>query len=315
MGIPYALASMIVQEHKNRPITGKILLIGRQTIDMKVQTAINLVEGILGQVRTDNPLLDQTTAARDYRHISRDTISDVGFFSLFSDASVTAVDVTDYEGAEIVHDMCTELPSHMIEKYDFVFNGSCLDNIFDVSAALRNFGLCLKPGGRLFQIEAASSTMPAYIVFSPEWFLDFFVTNNWENGDIYICRVGNELGGFRFMKNPWDVYRWRPFFPEGNDMNYIKRPRSLIVGMEFIVSIAQRGSGTVHVNPIQARYRPSETFAAQMPTMVRWLRSDRTRFAGHESGPCYPYLVPDGLKEAERCYEYCGTIRHPEEPS
>lgn len=313
MAISYALASMIIQEHKYRPITGEVLLIGRQTIDMNVETAIKLVEKILGQVRTNSPMLDQATRGRNEVAITRETISDIGFFGLFTDAIVTAVDVTDYEGADIIHDMCTELPTHMHGKYDFVFNGSCLDNIFDVSAALRNFGLCLKPTGRLFQIEAGTSTRAAYVVFSPEWFIDFFIANDWANGSIYICRAGNELGGFKFMSNPWDLYHWQPFHLDDSGIQYETKPRTALVGMEFIVSIAERGQGTVHINPIQATYRPMEALIEQTKTIFRWIKSDRPIFKEHDDGgPEYPYNVPSLLEKNEKCYKYCGTIRKPD---
>ncbi|NKB43596.1 MAG: hypothetical protein GKS03_04880 [Alphaproteobacteria bacterium] len=313
MAIPYAVASMIVQEHKNQPITGRILLIGRQTIDMNVQTAVALVESILGHVRTKNPALDHSTRARNEPTVTTDTISDAGFFSLFTDAIVTAVDVTDYEGADIVHDMCSELPSHMIENYDFVYNGSCLDNIFDVAAAMRNFGLCLKPTGRLFQIEAGTTSLAAYVVFSPEWFTDFFIANNWEDGNIYVCRSGEEVAGLRFMQNPWDIYHWRPFWVTNDKLIYDIKPRSSLIGMEHIVSIAQRGNGTVHVNPVQATYRPQYMLDAQVNTCLRWLESDRPIVTGHDAGPQYPYVVQDDSgKKIERCYKYCGTIRHPD---
>lgn len=311
MGISYALASMIVQEHKHQPIKGKVLLVGRQTIDMNVEVAIKLVEQVLGHVRTKSPLVDVTTRARDELAISRDTISDVGFFSLFTDAEVVAVDVTDYEGADIVHDMCTALPTHMIEDYDFVFNGSCLDNIFDVAAAIRNFGLCLKPTGRLFQIELGTSSRSSYVSFSPEWFIDFFVSNDWEDGSIYVCRVGDEVGGYKFMKNPWDLYHWQPFSLDENGINYERKPRPYLIGMEYIVSVAQRGNGTVNINPIQAIYRPRETFVKQVKTMFRWISSSRQLFIGNSNGPQYPYSVDDLLKDSEKCYHYCGTIRHP----
>lgn len=289
---------------------------------MDVQTAIELVESILGQVRTVSPLLDQSTRARADKSISRETVSDVGFFGLFTDATVTAVDVTDYEGAEIVHDMCTKLPSHMIENYDFIFNGSCLDNIFDVAAAMRNFGLCLKPAGRIFQVEAASSSTAAYHVFSPEWFLDFFIANDWEDGSVYICRVGHEIGGFGFLKNPWDIYHWQPFSLDSDETlsgngarsyTYRKKSRSLIVGMEFTVSVAQRGKGTVHVNPIQAVYRSDKMIQSESTAVGRWLMSDRNRYVGQDTGPHYPYSAPPAYKQAEQSYEYCGTIRYPDD--
>jgi hypothetical protein len=65
-----------------------------------------------------------------------------------------ALDVTDYEGADIVLDLGEPIPEKYCGNYDFIYNGSCLDNMFNPGVALMNLS---KPQGRIINIEAASS--------------------------------------------------------------------------------------------------------------------------------------------------------------
>ena len=305
MAISVAQAVMLLQEHQYRPITGNILLIGRQTVNMEINYAMGLTESVLGVVRQPNKVVvdTQTRTAKGSntsRAIVEKPISDSTFFELFTDATVTTVDVTDYEGADIIHDMTQPLPNDMVGAFDFVVDGSCLDNIADPAAAQRNFGRCLKSTGRLFQVECGSGLNSAYIMFSPEWFLDFFLFNDWADAKIYVCRAGDVQAGFGNLTNPWDVYHWSPLSPDLG--SYLVKAR-WIMGTELIVVIAERGGGSVDRPPIQAQYRPKHLFLDHGPTLHRWAASDRPLIKGMSDTPVH------GRQETRaEHYHYCGTI-------
>lgn len=312
MGISAHLALMILQEHKYKPITGRVLFIGRQTFHMDIDHAVALVESILGSSHdADVSVVDTKTRASKNRveELEDNFISDKNFFSLFSDAQIMAVDVTDYEEADIIHDMTQPLPDHMIGAYDFVINGSCLDNIFDPAAAQRNFGRVLKPSGRLFQVEWGSSFSSAYVMFSPEWFYDFYLYNHWHDAKIYVCRVGQGQSGYRHVSSPWDIYYWNPieeFFDQEKqeDAVYYRRKARWIQDQELIVSIAERGkNGTVDRAPVQAVYRPEKDFPGHLQTGYRWMLNERPLYHGTTDTP--EYKKPE---EHSKFYRYCGTV-------
>lgn len=312
MGISAHLALMLLQEHKYKPITGRVLFIGRQTFNMDIDHAAALVESTLGSSRdVTASVLDTRTRAskQEAKGVEENLISDKSFFSLFSDAEIVAVDVTDYEEADIIHDMTQPLPDHMIGAYDFVINGSCLDNIFDPAAAQRNFGRCLKSNGRLFQVECGSSFSSAYVMFSPEWFYDFYLYNHWHDAKIYVCRTGEHQAGLQHTSSPWDIYYWNPirkFFDQKKQEESVayKTKARWIQGLEMIVSIAERGeNGTVDQAPIQAAYRPPKDFPDQLQTGYGWMLSDRPLYQGATDTPEYekPSMRSD-------FYHYRGTI-------
>jgi hypothetical protein len=109
MGFFPTATEVILQEHRFRPITGRALMIGRQNTGLTPGEAKHLIE------RNGIPLL------RDDFEIEKNTIHSTGrdgeitdraFFAAFSNCSVEAIDVSDYESAEIVHDMSVPIPDH-----------------------------------------------------------------------------------------------------------------------------------------------------------------------------------------------------------
>lgn len=163
-------------------------------------------------------------------------ITDRSFFSLFTGAELKSLDVSSYEGADIIHDMNEELSVHHRDVADFVFDGSCLDNIFDPARALRSMTKLLRPGGRIFCFNHSTLIQSAYLAFSPEWFWDFFEFNRFKNIRMFSCAFENVLSA-------WNVYPWIPgtAYPKG----------------DFItVAIAEKAyQSTSVVAPIQAHYR------------------------------------------------------------
>ena len=177
--------------------------------------------------------VDVETVGQDQRHRN---VTDRSFFSMFSDAVMKSLDVSDYEGASIVHDMNIELPTHLSGIADFIFDGSCLDNIFDPARALKSMSRMLRPNGRLFCFNHATPIQSAYVCFSPEWFLDYLNANGYCDIQLFTCAFDKVL-------SPWKIVSWAP----GGE----KPARDFI-----IVAIAEKGAqSTNDLSPIQAHYR------------------------------------------------------------
>jgi len=89
MGIPSQVARLILREHRFRPITGRLLSIGKQIVHLTPEQAISLVETELGTRLDIDPLgVEADTSTRSSQ--GRNLISDRAFFSLFSDARYIA---------------------------------------------------------------------------------------------------------------------------------------------------------------------------------------------------------------------------------
>ncbi|PKQ06974.1 MAG: hypothetical protein CVT73_09265 [Alphaproteobacteria bacterium HGW-Alphaproteobacteria-12] len=247
MGISPSISRAILQEHKHKPIEGDILLIGKQSMGFTPDAAREMIraEGI--EPRAGEVDMDITTRAA----MGKNYISDVGFFSLFTDAKVTTLDVTDYEGADIVHDMPQPIPESMEGVADFLWIGSCLDNMCDPITALQNSIRMLKPGGRLVDLEMAVPEALPYLVYPPEYMFDFFAINNFADLRLYVA----VLDAAQLHGGPWHFYSLTDFKATVEGFPYRKfHPRSII--LTYVV--AEKGPETTwDRKPVQGQYRPN----------------------------------------------------------
>jgi SAM-dependent methyltransferase len=294
MGIPAPIARAILQEHKYRPITGSGLLIGRQTMPFKPADAARIVreEGVALRPGIDlaSPALIDTTTRYGKE---RGYINDVGFFSLFCDAKFRALDVTDYEAAEIVHDMCTPIPDDLAGTVDFMWNGSCLDNMFDPATAMRNTVRLLRPGGRVVLMEIGTPHHNAYTMYAPAYFFDYFAINNFADCKVYVC-----LFPFREINDAqFDLFVWKNY-----DATLWQFPLELLPPDVGVISyvVAEKGpNSTWDKNPVQGQYRPDQTpykqaferFAASPRPLMKRARGPKTasRYANFLRTP-HPHI-------------------------
>lgn len=88
---------------------------------------------------------------------------------------VESVDFADYEGATILHDMNTELPSSLENRFSAVIDGGSLEHIFNFPVAIRNCMKMVQPGGHFLSISPANNWMGhGFYQFSPELFSSIF---------------------------------------------------------------------------------------------------------------------------------------------
>ena len=260
MAITRHLAELVLAEHKHRRITGEVLLLGRQLVVMTPDEAQALVEKVGLKVRPD-AVIDYDKTPHPFE---KKLIADASFFSLFSDADVKACDVSDYEGAEIIFSLSDEVPASLLKRFDFIYNGSVLDNVFDPAACIRNAARMLKPDGSIFSYEGSAHAAPAYLKFSPDWFFDYFAWNGFADCQSYIVTYGD------VHRDPWETYQFDPFTPDD------KLTMPMRLGPEaMVVAIAQNAPGaTVDRTPLQNVYR-SNDHAVYLAAHKRYRESGR----------------------------------------
>lgn len=251
MGIMAPVARAILREHAHRPLTGDGLLIGRQTVPLTLAEARAMMaeEGVAERADFD--------ASADWVHDKstrvaqgRNYISDLAFFALFSDISFRTLDVTDYEGAEIVHDMHEPVPEHLHGAFDFIWNGSCLDNMFDPGAAMLSTGRMLKPNGRVICMEMATRHFNAYASFSQSWFFDYFAANAYADCKVYAMCFEPKL----LQTGPYHLFCASDY--ESIELQFSEKsvPSTWAI---LTLCIAEAGPDTTwDRKPIQSQYRP-----------------------------------------------------------
>jgi SAM-dependent methyltransferase len=282
MGIGWPEAEMLLFEHKYRPIRGDLLTIGRQTVSLSPTDALGLL------ARTGVPVRRGVQASQDRQTVhncgDHGWISDQSFYELFSDARLLVMDVSAYEQADIIHDMSQPVGPELENRFDFIINGSCLDNIFDPATAMRNTARMLKPGGRLFQFEWANSHPTAYLKYSPDWFLDFFAVNEFLDCKVYVFHPRLEQA--TNWRHPAvgrgsivDLYLYDPVVTRSEQLGYeCSHINSFGPQQNFVVAEKAPGS-TWNRTPIQKHYRVDEWHRQVcLESAIRFNASNRPAF-------------------------------------
>jgi len=247
-----SLARMLAQEHLYNPIKGEVLTLGKQWIPMTHDEAVSVLReaGItISQAVIDEA---QSQSEATTRYSEKGHISDQHFYKLLGvEGNVTSMDVTDYEGCDIIHDLNLPIPDNLKGKYDFVIDGGTFDHLMNTKVCFANVVELLKPTGRVFQWNAASNfTGCAYLSFGPDLFYDFFTLNNFKDCKVYIA------DGYTIDQAiDWDMY----FYDKPTDYAHFISPR-----MQMVIVIAERqASTTSHKIPIQYQYRTPEYDATE----------------------------------------------------
>jgi hypothetical protein len=253
MGILPFTSRILVREHRHMSLTGNALLLGRQMMFMTPNEAVGLLKEEGVALRQDakqesKDLLDRRLSGS----IAKRWVSDAGFFSLFSDATFQALDVSDYEGAEIIHDLHKPIPEHLANSVDLIVDGSVLDNMFDPSMGIRNIARMLKPGGRAILQEHSTALAGSYSACSQAWYFDFFAINGFADCKIYTCVFKED----EMFDGPYDLYA--AVKPEAATRAF-PDPASVAKKEYMTVVVAEKGAtSTWDRLPIQVEYRPSD---------------------------------------------------------
>jgi hypothetical protein len=121
----------------------------------------------------------------------------------FGATKVESIDNSNYEDATYVHDMNQSLPANLIGKYDTVFDGGCLEHIYNVPQALKNCSLFCKPGGQILHVLPANNFCGhGFWQFSPELFFSLYSTSNgYAETQVFMADLSNTKQWFQ-VKQP-----------------------------------------------------------------------------------------------------------------
>lgn len=209
------LAKMFINEHNARPIT-RVLCLGRQTIALDYNEAVLFMNG---QKRIDVPVIYDTETSA-YRKLGKSFLSDKTFFGMLG-IEVVSLDLNDYEGADIIHNLNYPIPSGLVGQFDYIIDGGTLDHLFNIMTAFENIVNLLSPGGRIFQWNAAANYAgTAYVSFGPDLFYDFYTQNG------FACTV-YLAENKKFTDDKWHVYKYHG----GRYSNLCSRKEQVLIVM------------------------------------------------------------------------------------
>lgn len=118
-------------------------------------------------------------------YFAEDVLSPLGF-------KVNSIDASDYEGANILHDLNCPIPVSMQGRYDLVYDGGTLEHVFNFPLALQNAMQMVKVGGHIMMHTPANNQCGhGFYQFSPElYFRVLSPQNGFELIRLYITGSG-----------------------------------------------------------------------------------------------------------------------------
>lgn len=258
MGISRAAAELLLCEHARAPFSGAVLQFGRQSIEVDGAALLRFAGRAGARVEVGEGPLD-----------------DRGFFGALGFTRVSALDLSDFEGAEVIHDLNRPLPEALREGFDLVVNGGSLEHVFHLPNALSCVFDALRVGGRAVHIAPTSNLIDhGFYSFSPTLLHDYHAANRWKIHAPYVFQAQS-------FSDPWTVYRYAPgSFDAIADRFHDLRIRGItMAGVFFIVE--KTPETTRDGVPQQGQYlqawRPAEGARPEPTGFARRIRDLKRR--------------------------------------
>jgi len=164
----------------------KLLMLGKQSLF--------LTENIFS-------ILEESDINQDIEKFGEKELTDsISFFKALGFKEVHALDMSDYENADIIFNLNDDLPEELVEEFDVVFDGGVIEHVFDAVKAFKNMCRMTKVGGYIFSLNPIYNYIyNTYWNFSSEVFLDFYAANEYK---ILDCSI------ITFLANDIETRGW-----------------------------------------------------------------------------------------------------------
>lgn len=251
MGFIHANIIPIMEEHRNRPFSGNLLLLGQgdvyftqSTFERMARTAkVQLKEGV-----THEPSHLKALAEKGY-------MSGTSLFRQLGFNTVSVSDVSTYEGADIQFDLNSPaVAENLHSRFDTIIDHGTLEHVFHLPNALQNLFTMLRPGGRMIHSSPSGNFFDhGFYMFQPTLFMDFYKANGW---DINLFKVGQYTPNQETEPAFFADYEPHMF----DAVSYGRMDNKLYISL----CVAQKKPGsTANVIPVQGAYADMSGWSSQ----------------------------------------------------
>ena len=117
--------------------------------------------------------------------------------------SVDSIDNSDFESANIIHDMNNEL-NDIIKKYDTIIDIGTSEHVFNINQNLKNISKLCKTGGRIIHcLPANNQCGHGFWQFSPELFFSLYnESNGYKSTRLHLIDNNNDKSYWQINKKP-----------------------------------------------------------------------------------------------------------------
>jgi SAM-dependent methyltransferase len=120
---------------------------------------------------------------------------------MFGAILVSSIDVTDYQGCDIISDMNLPIGTELYDKFDTVIDGGTLEHIFNVPTALENISALVKYGGHIIHFAPANNFCGhGFYQFSPEFFFQYYAEPFYSIEEMVIVDTAYPSGWYKVTR-------------------------------------------------------------------------------------------------------------------
>jgi len=102
-----------------------------------------------------------------------------GLLRMLGASETYSIDISDYEGASLIHDMNNPINESLKNAFTVVIDSGSLEHIFNISQALKNCMEMVRLGGHFISISPTNNFMGhGFYQLSPEFFFSTLTENN-----------------------------------------------------------------------------------------------------------------------------------------
>ena len=253
MGLTRSSLKIIIKEHLHKSIEGDLLVIGKQTVGIKKKDVLDIFANFkintdyLKKVKKFDTFTRSAKANKQQLFFDHDVLKGIS-----KKINYLSLDKSNYEKADIIHDMNLPLNKKLYNKFDFIIDGGSMDNSFDPVSFLKNITKMLKSNGRAILINHFYQTPGAFLAFSPEYYFSYFAINNFADVKTFVAVAkSNLIDRYNYRS---ELYSYNPYFSRDKDFDHIHSVKNMNTIANVITVVEKKKLSTYHKIPVQIQY-------------------------------------------------------------
>lgn len=194
MGLLTRHLYLLAAEHKKYPIRGDVLTLGQQSVHATFSKTAAIFEKEGVSLKPIPSGFDTRNKIPDWKGTRYDTYTNCQtVLALLGAKSVLAADVSTYENPDIIMDFNVPVNKKYHGAFDIILDVGTLEHIFNISQALKNIKLMLRPGGTIILGTWTSGAINhGFWQICPTLFYDYFSSSGFEDLSCFML-VGSSL--------------------------------------------------------------------------------------------------------------------------
>lgn len=253
MGLLRRHLNVLAIEHKRNPIKGNVLTLGQQSVHATLDE-VKLIFKKQGVPLKDLPTgFDAKNKIPDWNGTLYDSYTNCqAVLGLLGVKKTSATDVSGYENPDIIMDLNLPVDEKYHNAFDTILDVGTLEHIFNISQALKNIKLMVKPGGTIILGTWTSGAINhGFWQICPTLFYDYFSSCGFEDFSCFML-VGSSLNYEKRAK----IYQCKtPAMTQDLIFNSKTGVETMFFARKKIIPPSQ--DKTTKENPIQSYYLAS----------------------------------------------------------